>query len=271
MKRIALSCAMLLSISVQAQPINEQLKPVKNFAFKRGEVLTYRVHYGLVDAGEATVSISQEATKFQDKPTYHVVGTGKSSGGFDWFFKVRDRYDSFIDEETLLPQFFLRKVDEGGFIINQNYLFNQKQNYVTVGRDGTDKPKNTSNKKFDIPAYTHDILSAFYFARNADLGLVKPGDMITVQTFFDEELFPLQVKVIGRETIKTRAGKIRCVKLRPIIQQGRVFKEEEDLTLWISDDLNRIPVRLQADVLVGSIKMDLKEYKGLANQLNIEK
>ena len=241
-----------------------------NRAFKRGEVLSYRVHYGLVDAGEATVAIAQDSLKFNKSSTFHLVGTGKSRSAFEWFYKVRDRYDSYIDEETLLPHLFLRRVDEGGFIINQDYKFNQSQNTVNVKRGGSDEARSTLGKQFTVPTSTHDILSAFYYARNMNLEGVKMGDIITIQTFFDEEVFPMKIKLIGRETLNTRAGKIRCIKIHPLIQQGRVFKEEDDLTLWVSDDLNRIPVRIQAEVLVGSIKMDLKSYANLANPLALE-
>ena len=253
----------LISSFLQAQ----QEVNTKNFAFKRGEKLTYRVHYGFVDAGEATIEVTQDNLKFGEEPTYHLLGIGKSAGTFDWFFKVRDRYDSYISENTLLPRFFMRRVDEGGFIINQDYSFNQAANQVTVKRDGTDKPRNTVNKKFEIPDGCHDILSAFYFARNADISKVKIGDVINLNSFFDEEIFPMQVKVVGREVLKTKLGRIRCIALRPIIQKGRVFKEQEDLTMWVSDDLNRIPIRLQANVAVGSIKMDIKTATNLANPL----
>jgi hypothetical protein len=252
---------MPLSIAAQAPKLNPYT------AFKRGEVLSYRVHYGLIDAGEVNIEVTSENKNFASGPTYHLVGQGRTTGSFDWFYKVRDRYDSYIDEETLLPQFFMRRVNEDGYLINQDYLFQHEQKKVIVKRDGSDKPRNTANKPFDIPPFTQDILSAFYFARNVDLSQLKAGEIITVNTFFDEEIFPLHLKIIGKETIKTRAGKIRCLKIRPVIQKGRVFKDEEDLTIWISDDKNRIPVRLQADVLVGSIKMDLKEYRNLMHDL----
>jgi hypothetical protein len=263
------SMLMLMLSFASAGSFAQKLMPYS--AFKRGESLTYRVHYGFIDAGDANISVAQDAVKFNNQPTYHLVGTGSSRSTFDWFFKVRDRYDSFVDEKTLLPQYFIRKVNEGGFIINQEYMFNHTRKDVTVQRDGTDVPRNAKNKVFSIPDFTHDILSAFYFARNADFGVVEPGKTITLTTFFDEELFPLKVKIVGRETVKTKVGKIRCIKMHPITQQGRVFKEEEDLTMWISDDLNRVPVRLQAEVVVGSIKMDLKEYKNLAHPLALEK
>ena len=246
---------------VSAQTGNPKLTP----AFKRGETLTYRVHYGIIDAGDATISVAADTLKFNNRKTFHIVGIGNSRSAFDWFFKVRDRYDSWIDEETLLPQFFLRRINEGGFIINQDYRFNHQQNSVFVKRTGTDQGRSTDGTQFSIPSATHDIISAFYFARSLNLDGAKMGDIVTLQTFFDEEIFPMQVKLVGREVLKTKAGKIRCLKLRPIIQKGRVFKEEEDLTMWVSDDKNRVPVRLQANVLVGSIKMDLKSYSNLAH------
>lgn len=238
-----------------------------NKAFKRGEILSYRVHYGLIDAGEATIVVAKDTVRFNNSSCFHVVGTGNSKNAFDWFFKVRDRYDSYIDEETLLPHFFMRRVNEGGFIINQDYRFNQTAKSVNVKRNGTDEARSTPGKVFTVPNFTHDILSAFYYARNLNLDGAKLGDIITIQTFFDEELFPMKIKIVGKEVISTRAGKIRCIKIHPLIQQGRVFKEEDDLTLWVSDDMNRIPVRLQAEVLVGSIKMDLKSFSNLANPI----
>ncbi|MEX1188308.1 MAG: DUF3108 domain-containing protein [Bacteroidia bacterium] len=261
----------LLSLIILNTGLAQSNKISKIKAFKRGEVLTYRVHYGFVDAGEATIAVTQDSLKFANRPTFHVVGTGNTKSAFDWFFKVRDRYDSWMDEESLLPQLFLRRVDEGGFIINQDYRFNHQSNTVNVKRSGTDKGRSTEGSVFELPHSTHDMISFFYFARSMNLTGVKIGDVVTVQTFFDEEVFPMQVKLIGRETLKTKAGKIRCLKLRPIIQKGRVFEEEEDLTLWVSDDFNRVPVRLQADVLVGSIKMDLKGFSNLAHPLALEK
>lgn len=265
MKRIGLLLLVLLPLLSIGQ------KKLSGKAFKPGEFLSYRVHYGFVDAGEATIEVKETMMKFGEQNTYHIVGTGRSISAFDWFFKVRDRYDSYIDEHTLLPKLFMRRVDEGGFIINQDYVFNQNEKTVRVKRTGTDKPRNTENTTYQLPGLTHDMLSAFYYARSVDFSTAKIGDIITVTTFFDEEIFPLQAKFVGREVIKTRNGRIRCIVLHPVIQKGRVFKSEEDLTVWISDDMNRIPVRLQANIVVGSVKMDLKEYRNLAHGLALVK
>ncbi len=237
----------------------EAFIPKKNTAFKKGEVLTYRLHYGAIDAGTATLEVTQEEKEFGGRPTYHVVGLGKSTGAFDWFFKVRDRYESYIDQEALVPMAFIRRVDEGGYKINQNYVYNHYKKQVI-----------SEGKAYEVPKDIHDIqdmISAFYYARCIDFSTAKAGNIYTVNSFVDGEIFPLKIKYIGKETISTSLGKFKCIKFRPVIQKGRIFKDEEDLNVWISDDANRIPIRAQANILVGSVKMDLKDYKGLANPI----
>lgn len=237
----------------------EAFIPKTNIAFKKGEMLTYRLHYGAIDAGIATLEVTQESREFGGRPTYHVVGLGKSTGAFDWFFKVRDRYESYIDQEALVPMAFIRRVDEGGYKINQNYVYNHYTKQVISEGKTYNVPKNIN----DI----QDMISAFYYARCIDFSGAKPGMIYTVNSFVDNEIFALKIKYIGKETITTSLGKIKCIKFRPVIQKGRIFKDEEDLNVWISDDANRIPIRAQADILVGSVKMDLKEFKGLAHPM----
>ena len=238
-------------------PVKE-LPIVNNEAFKRGELLTFRMHYGIIEAGIATLGITEEAREIAGRKTYHVVGLGESRGAFDFFYKVRDRYETFIDEKSIVPWVFLRHVNEGGYTINQSYVFNRYSENVNVGNGET----------FKVEPNMQDMLSAFYAARNLDLGGAKPGETYAINCFMDKEVWPLKVKFIGRETITTDLGTFKCLKYRPIVQQGRVFKHEEDVNIWITDDKNHIPVLGQADVLVGSIKAELKSYKGLANPVS---
>lgn len=230
----------------------------KNSAFKEGEILTYRMHYGLLNAGGAVLEVKPQILDVNGRKLYHIVGTGFTTGAADWFFKVRDRYETYMDKDALIPWLFVRRVDEGGFKFSQDYKFNHYTRKVDVG----------NNEKFDIPVGIQDMVSAFYTARNLDLSNAQPGDLYTLDCFLDKEIWPLKIKFIGREVIETDIGKFRCLKFRPIVQKGRVFKKEEDLNVWISDDNNHIVMRAQADVIIGSIKMDITSVKNLANGMS---
>jgi len=256
------SCLFLLSalICFSFKPAFKEgfsQKSIRNNGnFKKGEFLKYRIHYGFIDAAEATVEIKNENPTIGGHNAMHVLGLGYSKKTFDWFFKVRDRYETYIDEQEMVPLVFIRRVDEGGYLINQNMVFNHEKKKV-----------DSDGKIFDVPDDVQDMLSAFYYARCIDFSNAKDGDIFTIPGFVDNENFPIKIKYVGKETIKSDVGKVRCIKFRPVLQKGRIFKKEEDLKVWISDDKNHIPIRAQADILFGSLKIDLMEYSGLANEM----
>jgi len=244
-----------ISQTIQSQTNVDQLPSAVNKAFKQGEVLTYRMHYGMLNAGVAILEVKPDLIEVSGRKVYHIVGSGYTIGSTDWFFKVRDRYETYMDKDAMLPWLFVRRVDEGGYKFSQDYAFNHYTKKVDIG----------NNEKFDIPAGIQDMVSAFYSARSMDLSNAKPGDLFSITCFVDKEIWPLKIKFIGKETIDTDIGKYRCLKFRPIVQKGRVFKKEEDLNVWISDDDNHLPMRVKAEVLIGSIKMDITSVKNLAN------
>ena len=240
----------------------DTFRMIENHAFQVGEYLRYRVHYGIVNAGIAELSVKNKIHK-NGRETFRIVGTGKSVGLFNMFFKVRDRYETYMDAQSLMPWEFVRDVDEGGYEIQRHIFFDQHQHQA---RD----IKKNKDKIYEVPGYSQDILSAFYYARCAPTPNLQPGHMIAVNTFLDHEVFPMKLKFMGYETIKTKFGKINCMKYMPVVQKGRVFKEEEGMTIWVSNDSSRIPIRLKTDLLIGSIKMDLQEYKGLKKPLQFK-
>lgn len=231
------------------------LRSASNKAFKPGEKLVYRLHYGLIDAASATISVDPQVTKIGNREVYHVIGEGKTISSFDYFFKVRDKYESYIDKQGMFPHKFVRRVDEGGYKINQDYTFYPAKRAY----------KNQKGEGYLTPEYVQDMISAFYFARNLDFSEAKKGDIFKITCIVDDEIFNLKIRYIGKETIQTDAGKFRAIKFAPVIQKGRIFKKEEDLSVWISDDLNRIPLMASAKIMVGSVKMELQSYSGLAN------
>lgn len=233
------------------------LRTLEHGAFKAGEKLTYILHYGLLNAGEATLELKEGDREIQGRKILHAVGHGKSVGAFKAFYKVDDLYESYFDEQGVFPWAFTRRVDEGGYTFSQDYLYLQHRHQVTTQK----------NETHDTPASVQDMISAFYYARTFDLSNVKEGDEFTVDLFMDDENWPLKMKYLGKETVKLRSGRYRCLKFQPVVQQGRVFKGNDDLNVWVTDDANHIPVLVEAKILVGSIKMELSDYAGLANPI----
>ncbi|WP_296143787.1 DUF3108 domain-containing protein [uncultured Flavobacterium sp.] len=226
-------------------------------AFDVGEWFKFRIHYGLVNAGYATLEV-KEATK-NNKKVFHVVGNGYTTGMTKFFFKVNDDYQSYFDKKTGQPYQYVRKIDEGGYKKNQEGFFNQSSNTVLV----KDYKKDTE-KTISVPENVQDIVSAFYYLRNhPNIDKLKVGESIAIDMFFDDETTKFKLKFMGREVLSTKFGKVNSMIFRPYVQAGRVFKEEESLTVWISDDDNKIPLRIKASLAVGSLKADLEGYKGL--------
>ncbi len=229
----------------------------KERAFDVGEWFKLRIHYGVINAGYATLEIKDAVRN--NKKVYHAVGKGWTTGMSRFFFKVDDTYESYFDKETGNPYQFVRKIDEGGYTKNQEGFFNQSTDRILV-KDY----KNKKEKTFVIPNNTQDIMSTFYYLRNhPNVDKLKIGESIAIDMFFDDETTKFKLKYIGKEDIKTKFGTIPTMIFRPLVQSGRVFKEEESLTVWISDDNNKLPVRIKASLAVGSIKADLDGFRGL--------
>lgn len=236
----------------------------KERAFDVGEWYKFRIHYGFINAGYATLEV-KEAVR-QNKKVYHAVGKGYTTGMSRFFFKVEDLYESYFDKETCKPYQFVRKIDEGGYRKDQEGFFNQEDNKVLV-KDY----KNKSEKTYPVTENVQDIVSTFYYLRNyPSIDRMKPGESVAVDMFFDGEITKFKLKFLGNEDIDTKFGVVPCMIFRPLVQSGRVFKEEESLTVWISDDDNKIPLRIKASLAVGSLKADLEAFKGLKYSFKVK-
>ena len=231
--------------------------------FDSGEWFEFRIHYGFFTASYATMEVKDGMVN--GKQMYHVKGRGKSTGLLSLFFKVEDDYQTYFDKKTGAPSKFIRKIDEGGHTKDIQIDFDHKLKTALVN----DK-KHQVKSSHSIKNGTQDMMSAFYYLRNhVDTKNLKSGQEIKINMFFDKENFDFKLKFLGREMIETKFGKVASLKFRPYVQSGRVFKEQESLTIWVSDDKNKIPVRLQADLAVGAIKADLEAYRGLKHSFKI--
>lgn len=232
-------------------------------AFADGEWFKFRMSYSnWLKAGEATLTVKE--TKLKNKEVYHVVGKGKTTGMIKWFFKVKDRYESFFDKETILPYKFIRDINEGD-TKDIEIEFDQRNHKAHVN----DK-KHNKQTVIDTKPNIQDMVSTYYYLRNKiDINTLKIGDEIKTYMFFDEENYGFKLKYLGEEIITTKFGRVKTLKFRPYVMAGRVFKEEESLTLWVSKDKNKVPLRIKADLAVGSLRSDLEAFKGLKHPFTI--
>lgn len=257
MKKILFISLILLYV----QSVSAQQKQ----AFQEGEWFKFKMSYsGFLKAGNATLEVKED--KINGKDVYHVIGKGWTTGAIKWFFKVKDRYESYFDKETGLPYKFIRQVDEGGYTKNIEIEFDHEGSKAYVN----DKKKKTQ-KTFATEANIQDMVSAFYYLRNNyKTETIKEGDQVSLNMFFDEENYNFKLKFLGREELDTEFGKIKTLKFRPYVMAGRVFQEQESLTLWVSADDNKIPLRIKADLAVGSLRADLEAFKGLKHSFKVE-
>lgn len=232
--------------------------------FKVGEFLKFRIHYTGLNAGYATIEVKD--AKYNGENHYHIVGKGSSSGAVKAFYKVEDLYESYINKSTMKPSKFVRDIYEGGYTRNQIYYFDHARKQVKV-----DNIKHKKVTYETIPSDAQDLLSAFFNLRNVDNSKLKTGDYINENIFMGEETFKFRLKVLGREVKKTKFGKINTIKIRPYVQSGRVFKESESVTMWVTDDDNLVPVHIKASLVVGSLNAELYEYKNLKYPIKFTK
>lgn len=241
----------VLVISFFALGFSQKLDNIQS-----GESLNYRIHYGPLNAGTATLSAAKKMHK--GLPHLHVKGYGKTTGAVRAFFKVEDYYESYINSRTGLPSFYVRNVQEGGYTQHLHTTFNHNNQTLIL----TDKEKNTTQTLKSVRG-VQDMLSSFYHLRSLDASDLRVGSVRKLNIWIDDEVFPFQLKVVGTENMRTKFGTINCLKIVPQVISGRVFKDKEGVTLWVSNDKNYVPIAVKAELAVGSLKASLDNYKNV--------
>ncbi|MDQ6609705.1 MAG: DUF3108 domain-containing protein [Bacteroidota bacterium] len=231
----------------------------KNYTTQNGEQINYVVYYSVMgiyaNAGDATFSNTVE--KLNGKTVYHITAEGTSNTSYDWIYKVRDQYESYIDTATMEPLKFVRNVSEGKHKHYENITFNHNAK-TAVSSEGV----------YKIPECIQDVISAVYCARNINFDNFKKDDKIPFKMFLDNEVFDMYIRYLGREEVKTKFGKFRAFKFKPLLVKGTIFDGGEKMTVWVSDDANHIPLRIESPIAVGSVKVDMMGYAGLRYPLS---
>lgn len=248
MKKL-LSLLAILTLTLYSAQL-EHIKP--------GEVLHYRIHYGVLNAGTATLSTHK--TNYAGSPHLYVKGVGRSTGAVRAFFKVDDLYESYINLSSGLPSYYVRNVKEGGYSQHLTAKFNHRNHTLVL----TDKktPSNGS-KNIQTVRGIQDMLSAFYKLRGLDSLDLRPGNVIKMNVWIDDGMFPFQLRVDRVENLKTKFGTVSTIRITPMVMSGRVFKAKESVKMWVSNDKNHVPLLVEAELAVGSLKASIESYSGV--------
>jgi len=223
-------------------------RAVSNQAFGAGERFEFSVGYGVIKAGTAVMEIP-EIVKQDGSKCYHIISTAQSNKFFSVFFKVDDKVESFMDVYGLYSLRYDKHLREGKFKADASMIFDQ-QNNLAIYHSGKDT--------FQVPEYVQDVLSAFYFVRTQEL---KVGKSIFVDNHTDRKTYPLEVKVLRKEKVKVEAGEFECVVVEPILKTPGLFEQKGSLTVWLTDDMVKMPVLMKSKVIIGSISTELVSYK----------
>lgn len=246
-----------LTLSASSQEIFNP--PVKhNNAFKAGETLTFQLKYGFISAGIATLRLSEESYQMKPKPVFHSSTVVQTIGLADKIYGVKDIYESWFDQETNLPYKQISNVKEGHYTKYNEVIYDRVSNSVNSKLSGTHV----------VPEMILDLSSTMYYIRRIDFSKVMEGDSLLLNMYFSDEVFPFRFFYKGKETIKTNFGKIKCLKICPIVEVGRMFKRPDDLTVWFTDDDNRLPILVKMNIrIVGNINLILIKHENTANPM----
>jgi hypothetical protein len=244
----------------EQQVAHSGLREMPNNAFTVGEKLTFDISFGFITAGQAVMSIP-DYRYVNGRKTFETRVEAASASGFDLFFKVRDRYETYMDVDGIFPWRFEQHVREGGYSRDYNAFFDPE----------TKTAETSDGKKYDTPQYVHDIVSAFYYVRTLDMTHSRKGDVIQMENFYDGKTHPLNVRVLGHQQVETDAGTFECSVIEPMVVEGGLFKNEGTIKIWLTDDENHLPVKMSSKILIGEIEAKLTKYEGVRSALTAKR
>ncbi|HEY8784066.1 MAG TPA: DUF3108 domain-containing protein [Mucilaginibacter sp.] len=230
----------------------QEMASIVTPVFKVGEQLNYKLKYGFFTAAEANLRVEASDKKFDGHAAFRIVADGRTAGAFDLLYKTRNRYETYIDQTTLLPYFYTENRHEASYKHTDNVTFNHQDDKITAAKG-----------VFPFKGKVFDFLSAYYFSRSIDISKIKVGDTFDLKYFLEDGLHTLSITYVGREKVESNLGTFNCLKFNPTIIPGRVFRKDSKLYLWITDDNNRIPIKAQVELVVGSLTMNLMSARDL--------
>jgi Protein of unknown function (DUF3108) len=242
---------------------------IKNSNFRRGEKLTYLAHYSFLSAGESVVYLDPQIHTVNARPCYKVDITGKSIGIFAAMLRINDTWQSYIDTSAMIPHKFYRNIEEGKYRKKETVTFDHFNKMAELRHTTNKDPEKVEHYK--VPTNVQDMVSGYYFLRTLDFTNKKVGDTISIDGFFENKNYKLAIKYLGKDVLSSKVGKINTEVIVPLMPGNDLFDGKESIKIWISNDANRIPIKIKAKMFVGAVEVDLTKYENLKVPLALVK
>ncbi|MCU0357385.1 MAG: DUF3108 domain-containing protein [Cyclobacteriaceae bacterium] len=262
--------ALALLLSAMSER-NDVYPLVRNESFTKGETLQYKMTYTIFQVGVGSTVIHHDYHRMNNRDCFKVDVYGKTTGMVNWVADVDDNWGAYIDTVALVPQMTYRKIREGKYRKDEIITFDHKQRKIEAKVLDQKTGKFKEPKQYDAPPQVRDLIAGFMYMRTMDFSGLKPNDTVTVEGFYEDTVYKLKVLYKGKETIKVKAGKFRTIVMKPIMPDNKLFAGENSITVWFSDDKNRIPLKVNANMFIGSAGVELISYEGVRNPLNLIK
>ena len=236
-------------------------RKLRNESFGPGEVIEYRIHIGFINAGKGRMIVRDELEKVNDRMCYKIDVYGNTVGIWDYIVKVRDEWTTYLDKDALIPQHFKKKIREGKFRRYETVYYDHLTDSAVVQRFHKETLKLKNETHHALPDNTQDAISGYYFMRTLDYSRYKPGDIISMDVFFDREQYKFRTRYVGKDRIRTRIGRYNTIVLAPILPKNRMFRGKNAVKIWLSDDKAKIPLKIKASMKVGAAEIDITKYE----------
>jgi len=243
------------------EPIQNDFRHIEHKSFRKGEYIKYKAHYGFVNAAEGEMIVSDKTYRINGRKCYKIDVYGRSIGMFDLFLRIRDNWGTYLDTSAIFSHKFYRKIEEGKYRKHEVVDFDQEKNEASVLTYDRHKEIWKPAEKFEVPSNVQDLVSGYYYLRTLDFASMQVGDTINIDAFFDDEVYDFNVRYIGKDLLKTKLGKINSIMLSPIMPENSLFDGENSIKVWISDDRNKVPLKIKAEMFVGAVEIDIIEYR----------
>jgi hypothetical protein len=271
MKRFLFGLGLCCLLAGFTAEYNDIYPPVRNESFSRGEVLKFKMTYGIFTVGRGSATVHPNYFKLNSRDCYKVDVFAETVGLVNWVTDIDDQWGAYIDTAAIVPHMFYRRIREGNYKKDEQTYFDHPNRKIKVRATERKTGKFKDPLFYDAPGQVRDMVSGFLYLRLMDFSKLKKEDTVTVTGFFEDEFYALKIVYKGKETIRTKVGKVRTLVFKPVMPKNQLFDGENSITAYFSDDKNRIPIKIDAEMFIGSAGVELTDYSGLRNPLNLEK